>query len=697
VREGRFPGELADRVHKALLSGLLSHIGMQDTSAAAKEPPPRGRRPLPEFAGARGARFAIFPDSPLARKPPSWVVAAELVETSRLWARTVARIEPEWAEELASHLIKRSYGEPRWDSRRTAALVSERVMLYGLPIVAARPVLLGRVDPAAAREMFITHALVEGDWQSHHEFWARNQQLLSDAAELERKARRRGLVADDQALFGFYDQRIPADVTSARDFDKWWKQARRETPDLLTLSEADLAGPDADQVDPGAYPESWSGLPVSYEFAPGEPDDGVTVDIPLASLNQVDGEAFGWQVPGLRQELVTELIRSLPKALRVRFVPAPETARKVVPELGPAHGDLLDALSAALRRQTGVTVPRDAWDPGKLPAHLRVSFRVTDSDQVLAEGKDLTGVRSQVAPRLRAVLADAARGLTRTGLTSWDFDTLPREFSAGQVRGYPALADAGDGSTVDIVLCDTPEQAAASMLRGTRRLILRQVPSGARSVAGRLPARAKLAMSRHPYPSLDALLDDCAAAAADQIIAAAGGPSWDAAGFGALLEAAKAGLGPATVTVVNTVARVLSAAQEAETGLAAATSPVLAAAAADLKEQLAGLIFGGFVSETGAVRLPDLVRYLQGMSRRLEKIADSPGRDAELMDTVHRVTQEYRDTLAVLSPARRATQEARAVRWMIEELRVSLFAQSLGTRGPVSEKRINRALDDLAR
>jgi ATP-dependent helicase HrpA len=694
-REGRFPAELADRVHQALLSGLLSHIGMQDTSAAAKEPPARGRRrPLTEFAGARGARFAIFPDSPLARKPPAWVVAAELVETSRLWARTVARIEPEWAEENAGHLIRRSYGEPRWDSGRTAALVSERVMLYGLPIVAARPVLLSRIDPPAAREMFITHALVEGDWQTHHEFFARNQQLLSDAAELERKARRRGLVADDQALFAFYDQRIPASATSARDFDKWWKQARRDTPDLLTLTEADLAGPDADQVDPAAYPESWAGLPVSYEFEPGAPDDGVTVDIPLASLNQVDGEEFGWQVPGLREELITELIRSLPKALRVRFVPAPETARKVLPELGPAHGDLLDALSAALRRMTGVTVPRDAWDPGKLPAHLRVSFRVTDSGEVLAAGKDLAGVRRQVAPRLHAVLADAARDLTRTGLTSWDFDTLPRQFSAGQVRGYPALADAG--GTVDIVLCDTPEQAAASMLRGTRRLILRQVPSGARAVALRLPASAKLAMGRQPYPSVPALLDDCAAAAADQIIAAAGGPVWDRAGFEALLAEARARLAAVTADVVSAVARVLAAAHEVETGLAGVTSPVLAAAAADLREQLAGLVFAGFVSETGAARLADVTRYLQAMRRRLDKMADSPGRDAALMATVHEVTGEYEDTLAALSPGRRASEQARAVRWMIEELRVSLFAQALGTRGPISEKRIRRALEDLA-
>jgi ATP-dependent helicase HrpA len=699
--DGRFPRELADRVHQSLLSGLLSHIGMQEISAAAKEPPPRGRRrPLTEFAGARGARFAIFPDSPLARKPPAWVIAAELVETSRLWARTVASIEPEWAEEVGSHLIRRSYGEPRWDSTRTAAMVSERVMLYGLPIVAARPVLLGRVDPAAAREMFLQHAMVEGDWQTHHAFFAENQRLIADAAELERKARRRGLVADDHALFAFYDQRVPADVTSARHFDRWWKDARRENPGLLTLSPDDLAGPDADSVDADEYPESWSGLPVSYEFEPGAPDDGVTVDIPLASLNQVDGAEFGWQVPGLREELITELIRSLPKALRVRFVPAPETARKVLPELGPAHGDLLDALSAALRRMTGVTVPRDAWDPGKLPAHLRVSFRVTDGGEVLAAGKDLAGVRQQVAPKLRAVLADAARDLTRTGLTSWDFGTLPRQFTAGQVRGYPALADAGDGGgsggTVDIVLCDTQEQAAASMLRGTRRLILRQVPSGARAVALRLPAKAKLAMGRQPYPSVPALLDDCAAAAADQLITAAGGPAWDQAGFEALLAQARARLAAVTADVVSAVARVLGAAHEVESGLAGAASPVLAPAAADLREQLAGLVFPGFVSETGAARLADLTRYLQAMRRRLDKMAESPGRDAQLMATVHEVSQEYRDTLAALSPARRAGEQAQAVRWMIEELRVSLFAQALGTRGPVSEKRIYRALDDLS-
>ena len=474
--EDRFPAELADRVHMSLLAGLLSQIGMQDSRA------PQGKRRGPaEFAGARGARFAIFPDSVLARKPPAWVVAAELVETSRLWARVTARIEPEWAEPLAGHLLRRNYSEPRWDARRGAVLATEKVTLYGLPIVAARTVNYGRIEPALARDLFISHALVEGDWQTHHRFFARNQRVRDEAAETERKARRRGLVADDTALFDFYDRRIPATVTSARHFDSWWKKARAADPDLLDLRLEDLLGTAAEEAGPAAYPPRWGELPVSYEFAPGQPDDGVTVDIPLTRLNQVGEEEFGWQVPGLREELVTELIRSLPKQLRTMFVPAPDTARAALPRLGPAHGDLLAALAAELTRRGGTPVPRSAFDVSRLPAHLRVTFRVVEDGRVLATGKDLAGLRQELRPRLRETLTEAARGLTRSGLRTWDLDTLPRVFSAGQVRGYPALADAGDAA--DIRLFETEAEAQAAMRQGTRRLLLLAVPSGARAVA----------------------------------------------------------------------------------------------------------------------------------------------------------------------------------------------------------------------
>ncbi len=390
------PAELADRVHMSLLAGLLSHIGMKDTEAS----PGRKRRGPAEFAGARGARFAIFPDSVLARKPPGWVVAAELVETSRLWARMAARFEPEWAEQLAAHLVKRSYSEPHWDARRGAAMALERVTLYGLPIVTARRVGYARADPAAARDIFITSALVEGDWQTHHKFFQRNQRLLEEARELEDRARRRGIVADDTALFDFYDRRIPKDVTSARHFDTWWKKARAQHPDLLTLT-ADLDGPAADQVRPTDYPASWGELPLTYEFAPGEPDDGVTVDIPLAELDKVSAEEFSWQVPGRREELVTELIRSLPKDLRLVFVPAPDTARAVLARLGEPHGDLLTALGTELGRLGDVAIPRDAWDLSRLPA--------APEDHVPGAGlRSRTGSRERPGRAAPATAAPAA-------------------------------------------------------------------------------------------------------------------------------------------------------------------------------------------------------------------------------------------------------------------------------------------------
>src|SRR5487761_1832117 len=448
------PAEVADRVHQSLLAGLLSHIGMQDAGTKGK------RRGPAEFAGARGTRFALFPDSSLARKPPQWVMAAELVETSRLWARTAAAIAPEWVEPLAGDLLRRTYSEPRWDAGRGAAMATEKVTLYGLPVVAARRVSYGSVDPAAARDLFIQHALVEGDWQTRHHFFQRNQLLLEEAGELERKARRRGIVIDDAALFGFYDKRIPADVTSARHFDTWWKKARAADPGLLDFTPDDLVGPAAEAIQPADYPGTWDDLSLSYEFAPGQPDDGVTADIPLAVLNQVHADELGWQVPGLREELVTELIRSLPKQLRTAFVPAPDSARAVVARLGPVRGNLLDALGAELSRLGGVTIPRDAWDLSRLPAHLRMTYRVVEGDRVLASGKDLGALRQQLRPRMEAALADAAREITRTGLREWTFGSLPRVFHHGQIRAYPALADAGDA--VDVRLFTTEAEASES-------------------------------------------------------------------------------------------------------------------------------------------------------------------------------------------------------------------------------------------
>jgi ATP-dependent helicase HrpA len=688
-------------VHLSLLTGLLSQIGMKmEPARGPAASAPAGRRPRAGYLGARNARFAIFPGSGLARKTPDWIVAAELVETSRLWARTVARIEPEWIEPLAAHLVRRSYSEPHWEKKQGGAVALEKVTLYGVPIVTDRKVSYGRIDPAAARELFIRHALVEGDWQTSHRFFAENRRLLAEAEELEHRVRRRGLVVGEEELFAFYDARIPADVVSAQHFDTWWKQARRSDPDLLTFTPAELLSEGAAEVSTDAYPDVWTSesaalktLPLSYAFEPGSDTDGVTVDIPLSRLNQVNAAEFSWQVPGLRTELVTEMIRSLPKSLRRDLVPAPDVAREVVARLGPPAGDLRDAVARELRSLRGVTVPREAWDLSKLPPHLRVTVRVTDGDRVLAAGKDVAELQRALRPRLRAVLSRAAAGLTRSGLTSWDFGALPAVFREGTVVAYPALADAG--TTVDVRLFETETAARSAMWAGTRRLILLGAPSPVKSIAGRLSTPAKLALSHNPHGSVAAMFADCVNCAADYLMAQAGGPARDREGFDRLSAAVRSGLHEVTADVVAHVESALRLAHSVSARLDENWADALRPAAADMRAQLSGLIYPGFVTATGYRRLPQLTRYLRGIERRLDKLPENPARDAANMAVAQRVEQAYRQAVADLPAARRDDPDGTEIRSMLEELRVSLFAQTLGTLAPVSENRILAALDRL--
>jgi ATP-dependent helicase HrpA len=689
-------------VHLSLLAGLLSQLGMKTDPAhpSASAQSAVGRRPRAEYLGARNARFAIFPGSGLARKAPDWIVAAELVETSRLWARTVARIEPEWIEPLAAHLVRRSYSEPHWERKQGGAVALEKVTLYGVPIVIDRKVSYGRIDPAAARELFIRHALVEGDWQTPHRFFAENRRLLEEAAELEHRVRRRGLVVGEDELFAFYDARIPADVVSAQHFDTWWKRARRSDPSLLTFKPADLLSADAEEVSTDSYPDVWTSqsagletLPLSYAFEPGSDTDGVTVDIPLSRLNQVNAAEFSWQVPGLRTELVTEMIRSLPKSLRRDLVPAPDVAREVVARLGPPSGDLRDAVARELCSLRGVTVPRDAWDLSKLPPHLRITVRVTDGDRVLAEGKDVADLQHELRPQLRAVLSQAAAGLTRSGLTSWNFDALPTVFREGTVVAYPALADAG--TTVDVRLFETEAAARAAMWAGTRRLILLGAPSPVKSIAGRLSTPAKLALSHNPHGSVAAMFADCVNCAADYLMAQAGGPARDREGFERLSAAVRSGLHQVTADVVTHTESALRLAHAVQTRLDDNRADVARPAVADMRVQLSGLIYPGFVAAAGYRRLPHLTRYLRGIERRLDKLPENPARDAASMAVAQRAEQAYRQAVADLPPGRHDDPDVTEVRWMLEELRVSLFAQTLGTLAPVSENRILAALARL--
>ena len=342
-------------------------------------------------------------------------MAAELVETSRLWAREVARIEPEWAEGLAAHLVRRSYAEPHWSRSRGAVMATERVTLYGIPLVVDRQVNYARVDPEAARELFLRHALVEGDWETSHQFFARNRRLLDEVEELEHRARRRDILVDDHTLFDFYDQRIPDEVVSARHFDAWWKRASQDRPDLLDFERSMLIEEAADAPDAGDYPDTWHQdghrLRLSYQFEPGSDADGVTVHIPLAVLNQVEPDGFDWQVPGLRHELVTELIRSLPKAIRRNFIPAPNWATSALSRIGPADGPLLEVLGRELERAGPVEVPPEAFDLAKVPDHLRMTFRVVDrAARPSWPRPDPGGGRGQGPGRAQAAAGPAGAG-----------------------------------------------------------------------------------------------------------------------------------------------------------------------------------------------------------------------------------------------------------------------------------------------
>ncbi|MFZ5869247.1 MAG: ATP-dependent RNA helicase HrpA, partial [Actinomycetota bacterium] len=698
IEVNRAPAEPA-QVHQSLLAGLLSHIGMK-----------QGDRN--EFLGARGSRFAVFPGSALFKKPPAWVMTAELVETSRLWGREVARIEPEWVEALAGHLVKRVYSEPHWSRKQGAVMAYEKVLLYGVPVVSSRRVGYARVDPELSRELFIRHALVEGDWETHHRFFAENRRLLADVEELEHRARRRDILVDDETLFDFYDRRVPADVVSARHFDAWWKKERHRDPDLLTFSMDLLVSSGAELVDERDFPRTWRAggveLPLSYQFEPGSDADGVTVHVPVAVLNQVDADGFDWQVPGLREELVTALIRSLPKAVRKRFVPAPDHARTVLHRLPeePDGRSLTDAVGAELRLLTGVEVAPQDWDLGRVPDHLRMTFRVEDDrGRVLGEGKDLEALRRRLAPAVRTAVSRAVgrRGqgshLERSGLTDWTVGALPRTVetagTAGHtVRGYPALVDEGDAVAVRVLAGEAEQRQA--MWAGTRRLLLLTGAPAPAAVASRvLDNQAKLVLSRNPHGSVDALLADCLTCAVDALLAEAGGPAWDEDGFRRLQRQVQGRLEQTLADVLQLTARVLAEAHAVSREVEPAVSLAVLPSLTDVRQQLADLVHPGFVAATGLRRLPDLLRYLRAMRRRLEKLPSDPVRDRDSTGVVQRLEAEYAETVAKLPQQRRTDDDVVAVRWLLQELRVSLFAQGVGTAVPVSEKRIRRALAAL--
>ncbi|MBE1550647.1 ATP-dependent helicase HrpA [Mycobacterium sp. OAS707] len=673
-------------IHAALTAGLLSHLGLREGDSR-------------EYTGARNTRFVLAPGSVLTKRPPSWVVVAELVETSRLYGRIAARIEPEGIERLAEHLVQRSYSEPHWDAQRGAVMAFERVTLYGLPLVARRRINYAQIEPELARELFIRHALVEGDWQTRHHFLRDNARLREELEEIEERARRRDLIVGDDDIYAFYDARISADVVSARHFDAWWKKQRHRTPALLTFTRDDLLRTEEAATD---RPDTWQAgdlsLPVTYKFEPGAEDDGITVHVPVEVLARLGGEAFAWHVPALREELITALIRSLPKDLRRNFVPAPDTARAVLTTLEPGDEPLLQSLQRVLQRRTGVLVPIDAFDLDKLPSHLRVTFAVESSDGAeVARGKDLAALQERLAAPVRQAVAEAvADGLQRRGLRGWpdDLDELPRaveRVSGGHtVRGFPAFVDAG--GAVDVRVFATTAEQGAAMASGVRRLLRLTAASPVKAIERQLNPRTRLVLGANPDGSLAALLEDCADAA---VAVLAPTPVWSRAEFEAVRGRVRDALTATSLDIVGRVEKVLAAVHEVEVALPAQPSAAQADAVADIRAQLDRLLPKGFVTATGAARLGDLTRYLTAIGRRLERLPRDAAGDSERMQRVHAVEDAYDELRQALSPARATAEDVRDIGWMIEELRVSLWAQQLGTARPVSEQRIYRAIDAI--
>ncbi|MDR0481949.1 MAG: ATP-dependent RNA helicase HrpA [Cellulomonadaceae bacterium] len=787
-----FGADTAELLHRSVLAGLLSQIGMQDSGtvrassishlkgeARMRALRQHAKRARNDYLGARGARFAIFPGSPLSKKPPAWIMAGELVETSRLWARMCASIKPEWAEALAGDLASTTYSEPHWSTRRGAAMVREKVLLYGLPIVAERTVLYSRVDREVAREMFIRHALVEGQFHGRYRFLERNAALVAEAEEVEARLRERGLAADEDVLYALYDERIPDSVVSAAHFDKWWRKKRAEDPQFLTFELGDLVYSGTDNTQ--GYPHHWvqgeMEWPLSYTFNPGGAADGVTVTIPLSDLARVHPRGFDWMIPGLLNELCVATIRSLPKPVRVQLIPAPDVGREVAEWLRshtPAWEDMAragdmaesfaEAFSRAVMAIRGVSIPHEAWSverEERLPGHLRMTFRVDDEAGGVATGvkqgsggrqvsgpvsapdesKDLLSLQRRYASRAE----DAVRASVKTALSAAmeeagalalsesqrdESQQTGRQRTQGQgAQGHSAQGQragrqwtAGErtgGHQADERKAAQPGAVHESSSQYStvspevhadevRRLLGERTRLPASRISSRWTGTQALTLAASPYPSTEALVEDLQQAAVIALTTAElrlppGMPAVPLAAADittpADLEQTAAFIrehGEAqTQALALQVTAALAAYRTVDGAVREQNSLRLLGTVHDVQAHAESLIYPGFISHTPPNRLGSLARYLNADQYRLERAGSNINRDADLASRLRVLTAQWKEAMdvqshSVANPARSA--ELAGVRWLLEELRVSFFAQHLGTDGSVSEARIRKML-----
>lgn len=680
-------------IHTSILRGLLSHIGMKENEKHS-------------YLGTRNIKFALFPNSSLFKQPPKWVVVAELVETSKLWGRIAAKIEVEWIEPLAEHLVKRSYHEPHWSKKQGTAVALEKVTLLGLPIVAGRLVNYTTIDPLLSRELFIRSALVNGEWQTNFDFFSKNRALVEEVEELEHKSRRRDILVDDETLYQFYEERIEAGVNSVVSFNQWWKKVQIEQPDKLTFVKQLLVNQTANSISAQDYPDDWlyknMHLPLSYHFDIGSQVDGVSVTIPLAILNQIEDKIFTWQVPGLRQDLIIALIKSLPKMLRRNFVPAPNYAQAFLARTTTFERSLLEALEYEFRKMTGVTIERHDWQLEQVPDYLCMTFIiVTENNQVIASGKDLNVIKQQLKCDLEQVLSKINQPQsTEQGephYRDWSFGELAylKENKQQQfvIKAYPAIIDKGDGVTIKLMDND-PERIAYSLV-GIRRLMLLNIPSPIKYLHEKLPNKSKLGLYFNPIGSVLDLIDDCINCGIDHLIAEQGGMIWQAEQFEQRLTFIKANINDTVVTIAKSVEQILVLNFAITKKLKGRIDLTIAFALSDIKAQIERLIYKGFVTASGFSRLNHIARYLRAIDKRIEKLTLDPNKDRGSMLKIEQVNSAYQQLLSKVPDNEQRNPAILELRWMIEELRVNLFAQQIGTPYPISDKRIMQQITQL--
>ena len=677
----------SERIHQSLLSGMLSHIGFKDEKQIYK--------------GARNSQFHIFPGSGLFKKSPKWIMAAELVETSKLYARINARIDLKWVEGFAQHLVKRSYSEPHWEKKPGAVIAFEQQTLYGLLIVNKRRCVYSNIDPKVSRELFIRTALVEQELGQNEGFLQYNQELIEDIQVLENKSRRRDILVDEQTLFEFYDKKIPQDVNNRAAFNKWWKGQKQKDKRFLHMSREELMQHGADHVTEFDYPDTWQQenllLPLAYHFDPGQAVDGVAVQIPVALLNQVQETGFDWHIPAFRHELICALIKSLPKTIRRNFVPAPNYADAVLAAIEPMQGNLIDAISTRLLRMTGVRVEPDAWDLSTLAPHLRLQFEVRDEhDKLLARGLNLSKLKAQLQGKVTDTLSKVAdKGIEKADLTEWSFGELPSSYVKKQgqyeIKAFPALVDKKDSAAVE--LFDNEHKAQQAHQQGLRRLVLLNVPSPIKYLQQNLPNKSKLGLYFNPFGKVNDLIDDCIAAAVDSLLTKYGNIR-TADAFEKAKEQIRGELGDTVVEIATQVEQVLSIAHGLNKRMKGRVDLTMITAHGDIKSQLQSLVFKGFVSQHGAAKMTDLIRYLKAIERRLEKLPVDPNRDRLCVLELEKVAEQYQKLANKIPKGMPIPEEISAIFWMQQELRVSLFAQTLGTPYPVSAKRVLNAIKE---